>query len=105
MEDKEGGVFAEGSRIVVKRDLGFGQGLRMEAILKSLFASNNNEVLMDLSEVRHLCSSNLASLAAACNVIAHKGKTIKILATPAVARVLKLGGVERIATIEEVNKG
>ena len=104
MGEKEGGIFAEGGRIVVKRDLGFGQGLRLEAILKSLFASTDKEVLIDLSEVRHLCSSNLASLAAACNVIIHRGRTVKIVAPTAVARVLRLGGVERIAVIEEVNK-
>jgi anti-anti-sigma regulatory factor len=104
VEEKEGGIFAEGGRLVVKRDLGFGQGLRLEGILKSIFASTDKEVVIDLSEVRHLCSSNLASLAAACNVIAHRGKTVKIIAPPSVARVLRLGGVERVATIEEINK-
>ena len=104
MGDKEDGIFAEGGRIVVKRDLGFGQSLKLEAILKSLFASADKEVTIDLSGVRHLCSSNLASLAAVCNVITRRGRTVKIVATPAVARVLQLGGVERLATIEEVNK-
>ena len=89
---------------MVKRDLGFGQGLKLEGILKSLLASPDKEVAIDLSEVRHLCSSNLASLAAACNAITHRGRTVKIIAPPAVARVLRLGGVERVASIEEINK-
>lgn len=94
----------DGSRLVVKKDLGFGQNLALEGALSGLVSSPDAEVILDLSGVVHLCSSNLAVLASACNTLAHRGKKVRILAESSVARVLRLGGIERLADIKDVSK-
>jgi len=102
VDPKEGEITADNSRLIVSKDLGFGQGLKLEGVLSALLASSEQEVQLDLSKVRHLCSSNLAVIASACNTLVSRGKTVKILALPQVARILRLGGVERIAHVEDV---
>ena len=94
-------ISADGSRLVVKKDLGFGQTLALDGLLTGVLGSAENAVEIDLSGVVHLCSSNLAVLAAACNTLVHRGKQVRVLAKSPVARILRLGGLERLAEVKE----
>jgi len=101
LDNKDSGIEAQGGKLIVKKDLGFGQYLNLEGILKTVIGTDSNIVYIDLNDVRHLCSSNLAVLASACNTLIHRGKAVHLIAQPAVAKILRLGGIERLAKVEE----
>lgn len=90
----------EGNRLVVGGNLSRQAG-GIQQMLKDMLRGGSEDVEIDLSSLSSIRSSDLAVIAsAAANAQKHNRK-VRITAAPDVARILRFGGVDRIAEIDE----
>lgn len=71
-----------------------------EAQLHSLMAIRSVSLVIDLSGVRHIDSSYVPCIALAMIDAEKKGKSITIRASPSIARVLRMGALDRLGSIK-----
>lgn len=70
--------------------------------LRKLLDSGEPELTLDLSEVRYVSSGYVRHVAVAMIDASKRGIKFKVLAGPRTARLLRLGGIDKLGTIEEV---
>ena len=91
----------DGNRLVVGGEVSREQQ-GLQQLWSELLQSASEEVVIDLAGITSFRSADLAVVAASCALAQKRGRKVKVRAAADVARVLRFGGVDRVARIEEI---
>ncbi len=95
-------VRLEAGTLTVKGRLEYEEETLFEALLRRLVKSEFPSPVVDLSGVERVSSSYVRSVALAMVDVKKDGRSLVVRARSRVARILKLGGLDRLGTIELV---
>ena len=103
MEGRELWAFAvrlEAGTLTISGKLEYEEESLFEALLRRLVESDCPSPVVDLSGVERVSSSYVRIIALAMVDVKKDGRSLVVKARSRVARVLKLGGLDRLGTIE-----
>ena len=95
-------MHVEGNRLVVRGRVSREQA-GLQELWSELLRQSPEEVVIDLTGAEGFRSADLAVVAASCALAEKRGRKVRVRASKEVARVLRFGGVDRIARIEETD--
>lgn len=93
----------EGGALRVRGELGVEDEKAFEQSLGALLASNSPELIIDMSGVSYASSGYVRHIAMAIVEARQKGRSISIRASRRIARLLQIGGVDKLAPLEIVD--
>lgn len=93
-------MHVNGNRLVVGSEVSREQQ-GLQKLWSDLLQQAGEEVVIDLTGVASFRSADLAVVAASCALAQKRGRKVRVKAGADIARVLRFGGVDRVARIEE----
>lgn len=93
----------EGNTLRVSGELGVDEERAFEQALRTLLATSYAALVVDLSGVKYASSGYVRHIAMAIMEAKRKNRTITLRASRRIARLLQIGGVDRLAPLEVVN--
>jgi len=91
-----------GDTLSVSGDLGTQDEKELERALERLFDTDAEPMIVDLTGVRYLSSSYVRHVAMLVIKARQKERSVVVRAYERVVRILKMGGLDKIATIEVI---
>ncbi len=91
-----------GDTLSVSGDLGAQDEKELERALEGLFDTGTEIMVVDLTGVRYLSSSYVRHVAMLAIRAKQKERSVVVRAHERVVRILKMGGLDKIATIEVI---
>ena len=73
---------------------------QFEQALEKLTGSEHADIILDLSDVHYISSSYVRYVAAAAVDMKRAGRTLTVRGSREVRRLMQLGGIDRLCTVE-----
>jgi anti-anti-sigma factor len=90
-----------GARLTVTGDLRSGDEAEFAEALSALVSTGERQLTVDLSGVRYVSSSYVRHVATAVMQARQEGGHVRILASRRAVRLLRMGGLDKVCTVEE----
>jgi len=93
----------DGNTLRVRGELGVDEEKAFEQALRELLATNHAALVIDLASVRYASSGYVRHIAMTIMDAKQKNRSVTVRASRRIARLLQIGGVDRLAPVELVN--
>ncbi len=94
-----------GNVLLVNGDLGQDEEAGFEEALGRLLKTGAESMIVDLAGVRYLNSSYVRHVAMLITTARQEGRSVTVRARGRAVRILKMGGLDKLATVEVVGNG
>ena len=90
----------EGNLLKVKKDLGWPAEEELREQGQDLLGATEESLIVDLTQVRHICIRNVVVLASLGMMAQNRGKKLTIKGSTVIAPSFKFGGFDEFVTLE-----
>ena len=98
-------IVIEGHTLTVHGELGPENEQAFQDALDELLTVDAEQYVIDVSEVRYVSSAYVGLIALLIVEARKKRRPVTVLASPKAARLLELGGLDRLADVRVVGEG
>jgi len=95
-------IEVSGDTLRVSGDLGLDEHLAFVMALEELMATEHTGLNIDLTDVHYINSIYVSAIALAIVQVKKQGRSLSVRAATRVSRILSLGGVEVLGSVETV---
>ncbi len=99
---KSTSIEVSGGTLLVRGDLGIDEEETFSEAARELVATEQEELLIDISDVRYISSIFVRDIALAMLNADEQGRSLSVRANDRVAHILSLGGVDSLGKVEVV---